>query len=62
MNEFNRQTQETRVAFVLRTQERIAYGEVADASGVTLATARTQVMKARKALHGLMEPFLMERK
>jgi len=62
MNEFNRQTQKTRVAFVLRTQERLAYGEVPDASGVTPATARTQVLKAREALHGLMEPFLMEHK
>jgi len=51
-----------RVAFVLRTQEGLAYKEIAEASGVTPATARTQVMKARRALHRLMEPFLRERR
>jgi RNA polymerase sigma-70 factor (ECF subfamily) len=50
-----------RIAFVLRTQESLTYGEISAACGVTEATARTQVMKARKALHNALKPYL-ERK
>jgi RNA polymerase sigma-70 factor (ECF subfamily) len=47
-----------RTALVLRTLEGLEYDEVAEATGVTPATARTQVMKARRALARLMKPFL----
>ena len=50
-----------RLAFVLRTQEGLSYAEVSAASGVTEATARTQVMKARKALHATLRPHLERR-
>jgi len=33
---------------------------VSRATGVTLATARTQVMKARRALRRILEPHLEE--
>jgi len=39
-----------RIAFVLRTREGLTYDEISGAAGVTPATARTQVMKARRAL------------
>jgi len=47
-----------RVALVLRTREGLSYAEIADSSGVTPATARTQVMKARRALMRSLEPYL----
>ena len=47
-----------RIAFVLRTQEALSYAEISAACGVTEATARTQVMKARKALHASLQPYL----
>ena len=39
-----------RLALVLRTQDGLGYDEVAEALGITPATARTQVMKARRTL------------
>jgi len=50
-----------RIALVLRTREGLSYDEIAESSGVTPATARTQVMKARRALLRTLEPYL-ERK
>ena len=47
-----------RVALVLRTLEGLDYEEIARTTGVTPATARTQVMKARRALLRLMEPHI----
>lgn len=41
-----------RVPLVLRAVEGWSYEEIAAACGVTPATARTQVMKARRRLHG----------
>lgn len=40
-----------RVPLVLRAVEGWSYEEIAEACGVTPATARTQVMKARRRLH-----------
>ena len=39
-----------RIALVLRTREGLPYADIAEATGVTAATARTQVMKARRTL------------
>ncbi len=47
-----------RTPLVLRTLEGFDYADVADATGVTPNTARTQVMKARRALLRLLRPFL----
>lgn len=49
-----------RVPLVLRTLEGLGYDEVADATGVTTNTARTQVMRARRALMRLIAPFFSE--
>jgi RNA polymerase sigma-70 factor (ECF subfamily) len=51
-----------RVALVLRTLEGLDYDAIASATGVTPATARTQVMKARRALERLLAPLLEERR
>jgi len=47
-----------RAALALRVLEGREYGEVAAALGVRPATARTQVMKARRALARLLAPWL----
>ena len=47
-----------RVPLVLRTLEGLDYEEVAVATGVTRATARTQVMQARRALSRLLAGYL----
>jgi RNA polymerase sigma-70 factor, ECF subfamily len=47
-----------RIPLVLRTLERLEYREVARATGVTAATSRTQVMKARRALERFLAPYL----
>jgi len=39
-----------RLAFLLRTREGLAYDAIADATGVTIRTARTQVQRARRTL------------
>jgi len=39
-----------RLAFLLRTREQLGYREIADATGVTVNTARTQVQRARRTL------------
>ena len=39
-----------RIALLLRTRDELSYDEIAVATGVTPSTARTQVMKARRAL------------
>ncbi len=39
-----------RIALLLRTRDELTYDEISQATGVTPATARTQVMKARRAL------------
>lgn len=49
-----------RIPLVLRTLEGLDYGAIAAATGVTAATARTQVMKARRALRRLLAPYLRE--
>ncbi len=46
-----------RIALVLRALEGLEYEEIAAATGVTPATARTQVMKARKALQRTLAPW-----
>ena len=50
-----------RLAIVLRALEGRAYGDVASAVGVTPATARTLVMKARRRLMRALEPWLARR-
>jgi len=47
-----------RVALVLRSLDGLGYDEIAEALGVTPATARTQVMKARRTLTARLEPYL----
>ena len=47
-----------RVALLLRTREGLEYEEIADLTGVTPATARTRVMKARKVLQRVLAPYL----
>jgi RNA polymerase sigma-70 factor (ECF subfamily) len=47
-----------RAALVLRVLEGRGYDEVAAVLGVRPATARTQVMKARRALEELLGPWL----
>jgi RNA polymerase sigma-70 factor (ECF subfamily) len=47
-----------RVALLLRTREGLDYDEIALLTGVTSETARTRVMKARKALLRLLGPEL----
>jgi RNA polymerase sigma-70 factor (ECF subfamily) len=47
-----------RIALLLRTREGLEYEEIADLTGVTPATARTRVMKARKTLARLLRPYL----
>ncbi len=49
-----------RIPLVLRTLEGLDYEEIASVTGVTPATARTQVMKARRALRRLLAPYLRE--
>ena len=46
-----------RTALVLRTLEGMDYAAIADATGFTATTIRTQVMKARRALLRLMQPY-----
>ena len=50
-----------RVAFLLRVREGLAYAAIADALSITPATARTQVMKARRTLLALLERHLDQR-
>lgn len=47
-----------RIPLVLRTLEGLDYDDVASATGVTSATARTQVMQARRALSRLLGKHL----
>ncbi|MFT5291718.1 MAG: RNA polymerase sigma-70 factor (ECF subfamily) [Planctomycetota bacterium] len=47
-----------RMPLVLRTLDGLDYGEIAESTGVTPATARTQVMQARRALAGLLANYL----
>lgn len=47
-----------RTALLLRTREGLEYEEIAALTGVTAETARTRVMKARKALLRLLGPYL----
>lgn len=47
-----------RTALLLRTREGLEYEEIAELTGVTAETARTRVMKARKALLRLLAPYL----
>ena len=47
-----------RMALLLRTREGLEYEEIASATRVTPATARTRVMKARKALLRVLAPHL----
>lgn len=47
-----------RVPLVLRALEGWGYDEIARACGVTAATARTQVMKARRRLHASLDARL----
>lgn len=47
-----------RVTLLLRVREGLEYEEIARATGVTPATARTRVMKARKELGRLLGPWL----
>ena len=47
-----------RIALVLRTLEGLEYEEISAATGVTPATARTRVMKARKLLQKSLAPYL----
>ena len=49
-----------RVPLVLRAVEGWSYEEIAHATGVTSATARTQVMKARRRLHKKVGDLLEE--
>lgn len=46
-----------RIALVLRTLEGLEYEEISAATGVTPATARTRVMKARKLLQRSLAPY-----
>ena len=50
-----------RTALLLRTRESLDYEEIATLTGVTPATARTRVMKARKVLARLLAPYLARR-
>ena len=50
-----------RVPLVLRTLEGMDYADVASATDVTIETARTQVMKARRELARLLRPLLERR-
>ena len=47
-----------RLPLVLRTLDGLDYDEIAAATGVTSATARTQVMQARRALARLLARYL----
>lgn len=47
-----------RTALLLRTREGLEYEGIAALTGVTPATARTRVMKARKVLARLLAPYL----
>jgi RNA polymerase sigma-70 factor (ECF subfamily) len=47
-----------RVALLLRTRDGLEYEEIGTLTGVTPATARTRVMKARRVLARLLERFL----
>ena len=47
-----------RIPLVLRTLEGSTYEEIADLTGITPATARTQVMRARRRLDRLLRPYL----
>ena len=46
-----------RTALVLRTLEGMDYAAIADATGFTATTIRTQVMKARRALLRMLRPY-----
>ncbi len=50
-----------RIALLLRTREELCYEEIAQATGFTAATCRTQVMKARRALLRTLGPYLDRR-
>jgi len=50
-----------RIAFLLRTREGLSYDEISHTTGVTPATARTQVMRARRALAERLRPYLDSR-
>src|SRR5262245_16826642 len=47
-----------RIALLLRTREGLEYVEIGSVTGVTPETARTRVMKARRALLRLLAPYL----
>ncbi len=47
-----------RIALVLRTLDGLEYEEVARSTGVTPATVRMQVMKARRVLERFLAPYL----
>jgi RNA polymerase sigma-70 factor, ECF subfamily len=46
-----------REAIILRTQEGMEYGEIAEVLAISPQTARVQVMKARRRLEQLLEPW-----
>lgn len=50
-----------RAALLLRTREGLEYDEIALLTGVTAETARTRVMKARRALARVLGPYLAGR-
>ncbi|MEM7306831.1 MAG: sigma-70 family RNA polymerase sigma factor [Planctomycetota bacterium] len=58
LDSLRRLPERLRTPLVLRTMEGLDYRDVAEATGVTPDTARTQVMKARRALARVMRPFL----
>ena len=49
-----------RAALVMRTHEEMEYEEVAEVLGITVGTARTHVMKARRLLERWMKPWIGE--
>lgn len=50
-----------RIALALRTLDGLDYDAIAESTGVTPATARTHVMKARRALQRWLAPYLGRR-
>ncbi len=50
-----------RIALLLRAREELCYEDIAQATGFTAATCRTQVMKARRALLRTLGPYLDRR-
>ena len=59
-NAVNRLPETLRVTLIMRVLEGLSYEEISEVTGCKPGTARTQVMKARRLLSQVLEPWMKE--